>query len=204
MVRVGEVGYEVGYGAGVDGFSCQVDACGEVGGEVGGDEDGGGVEEDDVAAGAAFAGEDGGEDLGVSAGVSAAEGFDGGAREADLFGGDGGKGNDTVVDLGDMAGAGDGELVHTRMAAGATARADGLAVDDEGVACVEQDHGFGGEGDWKTSALLHVLKVAGSGRPGGTSFMEDYTYDLDTDRPKILGAHMLEVCPSITTERPRL
>ena len=70
---------EVGDGAGVDGFGGEGDAGGEVGGEVGGDEDGGGVEEDDVAAGAAFAGEDGGEDLGVGAGVAALEGFDGGA-----------------------------------------------------------------------------------------------------------------------------
>jgi L-arabinose isomerase len=65
-------------------------------------------------------------------------------------------------------------------------------------------YGFGGEGDWKTSALLHVLKVVGHGLPGGTSFMEDYTYDLSADRPKILGAHMLEVCPTITASRPRL
>jgi L-arabinose isomerase len=65
-------------------------------------------------------------------------------------------------------------------------------------------YGFGGEGDWKTSALLHVLKTAAQGLPGGTSFMEDYTYDLASDTPKILGAHMLEVCPSIAGERPRL
>jgi L-arabinose isomerase len=65
-------------------------------------------------------------------------------------------------------------------------------------------YGFGGEGDWKTSALLRVLKVAGAGLPGGTSFMEDYTYDLFSDVPKIRGAHMLEVCPSITASRPRL
>ncbi|MDP9391609.1 MAG: L-arabinose isomerase [Actinomycetota bacterium] len=65
-------------------------------------------------------------------------------------------------------------------------------------------YGFGGEGDWKTSALLRVLKVAGAGLPGGTSFMEDYTYDLASDRPKILGAHMLEVCPTIAGDRPRL
>jgi L-arabinose isomerase len=65
-------------------------------------------------------------------------------------------------------------------------------------------YGFGGEGDWKTSALLRVLKVAAAGLPGGTSFMEDYTYDLSSDRPKILGAHMLEVCPTITSSRPRL
>ena len=65
-------------------------------------------------------------------------------------------------------------------------------------------YGFGGEGDWKTSALLRVLKVAGAGLPGGTSFMEDYTYDLDPGHEKILGAHMLEVCPTISGEKPRL
>jgi L-arabinose isomerase len=65
-------------------------------------------------------------------------------------------------------------------------------------------YGFGGEGDWKTSALLRVLKVAGAGLPGGTSFMEDYTYALDIETPKILGAHMLEVCPTIAGQRPRL
>lgn len=65
-------------------------------------------------------------------------------------------------------------------------------------------YGFGGEGDWKTAALLRVLKVAGAGLPGGTSFMEDYTYDLDPGHEKILGAHMLEVCPTISGEKPRL
>ncbi|WP_308123594.1 L-arabinose isomerase [Modestobacter marinus] len=65
-------------------------------------------------------------------------------------------------------------------------------------------YGFGGEGDWKTSALLRVLKTAAAGLPGGTSFMEDYTYDLASDTPKILGAHMLEVCPTIAGEKPRL
>ena len=65
-------------------------------------------------------------------------------------------------------------------------------------------YGFGGEGDWKTSALLRVLKVAGAGLPGGTSFMEDYTYDLKVGEEKILGAHMLEVCPTISGEKPRL
>ncbi len=65
-------------------------------------------------------------------------------------------------------------------------------------------YGFGGEGDWKTSALLRILKVAAAGLPGGTSFMEDYTYDLSAERPTVLGAHMLEVCPSITGERPRI
>ncbi|GAA1882402.1 L-arabinose isomerase [Asanoa iriomotensis] len=65
-------------------------------------------------------------------------------------------------------------------------------------------YGFGGEGDWKTSALLRILKVVGHGRPGGTSFMEDYTYHLGPGTPKILGAHMLEVCPTIAGERPRI
>ena len=65
-------------------------------------------------------------------------------------------------------------------------------------------YGFGGEGDWKTSVLLRGMKVMGSGLPGGTSFMEDYTYHLVPGQEKILGAHMLEVCPSITSQRPSL
>jgi L-arabinose isomerase len=64
--------------------------------------------------------------------------------------------------------------------------------------------GFGGEGDWKTSVLLRAMKVMGAGLPGGTSFMEDYTYHLVPGQEKILGAHMLEVCPSITTQTPSL
>jgi L-arabinose isomerase len=65
-------------------------------------------------------------------------------------------------------------------------------------------YGFGGEGDWKTSVMLRTLKVMAQGLPGGTSFMEDYTYHLVPGEEKILGAHMLEVCPSIATGRPRL
>lgn len=64
-------------------------------------------------------------------------------------------------------------------------------------------YGFGGEGDWKTSALVRILKVMAAGLPGGTSFMEDYTYDLSGGSPTVLGAHMLEVCPSIASGRPR-
>jgi len=63
-------------------------------------------------------------------------------------------------------------------------------------------YGFGGEGDWKTSLLLRALKTAGKGRPGGTSFMEDYTYNLEPGRELILGAHMLEVCPTIAAGKP--
>jgi L-arabinose isomerase len=66
-------------------------------------------------------------------------------------------------------------------------------------------YGFGGEGDWKTAALLATVKAmgarAGHGRPG-TSFMEDYTYHFGPGEPKILGAHMLEVCPSIAAATP--
>ncbi|MFR9794136.1 L-arabinose isomerase [Streptomyces sp. MB22_4] len=63
-------------------------------------------------------------------------------------------------------------------------------------------YGFGAEGDWKTSALLAALKTAGTGRPGGTSFMEDYTYHLVPGEQLVLGAHMLEVCPSIAAGQP--
>ncbi|EDY60535.1 MULTISPECIES: L-arabinose isomerase [Streptomyces] len=63
-------------------------------------------------------------------------------------------------------------------------------------------YGFGGEGDWKTAALLRTMKVMGAGQAGGTSFMEDYTYHLGPGTPRILGAHMLEVCPSIAADRP--
>lgn len=63
-------------------------------------------------------------------------------------------------------------------------------------------YGFGGEGDWKTSVLLRTLKVMATGLPGGTSFMEDYTYHLEPGRELILGAHMLEVCPSIASATP--
>ncbi len=58
-------------------------------------------------------------------------------------------------------------------------------------------YGFGAEGDWKTAALVRAMKVMSSGLTGGTSFMEDYTYHLDPKGMKVLGAHMLEVCPSI-------
>ncbi|MEO3819843.1 L-arabinose isomerase [Plantactinospora sp. B24E8] len=63
-------------------------------------------------------------------------------------------------------------------------------------------YGFGGEGDWKTSALLAGVKAMGAGTGRGTSFMEDYTYHFGPGEPKILGAHMLEVCPSIAGGQP--
>ena len=63
-------------------------------------------------------------------------------------------------------------------------------------------YGFGAEGDWKSALLVRLVKVMATGLPGGTSFMEDYTYDLDPDGPKVLGAHMLEVCPTIAAAQP--
>jgi L-arabinose isomerase len=65
-------------------------------------------------------------------------------------------------------------------------------------------YGFGAEGDWKTAALVRAMKVMAAGLPGGTSFMEDYTYHLAPGAMRVLGAHMLEVCPSIAAGQPRL
>jgi L-arabinose isomerase len=65
-------------------------------------------------------------------------------------------------------------------------------------------YGFGAEGDWKTAVLVRAAKVMGAGLPGGASLMEDYTYDLTPGEERILGAHMLEVCPTLTAGRPRL
>jgi L-arabinose isomerase len=67
-----------------------------------------------------------------------------------------------------------------------------------------EGYGFGAEGDWKTAALVRAMKVMGAGLEGGTSFMEDYTYDLDPKGMKVLGAHMLEVCPSTAAAKPSL
>jgi len=77
-----------------------------------------------------------------------------------------------------------------------------------GLACqrlMQQGYGFSAEGDWKTAALLRTMKVMSSGQAGGTSFMEDYTYDFTPGNELVIGAHMLEVCPSIATdEKPLL
>ncbi|BDZ45712.1 L-arabinose isomerase [Naasia aerilata] len=67
-----------------------------------------------------------------------------------------------------------------------------------------EGYGFGAEGDWKTAILVRVANVMGAGLPGGASLMEDYTYHLEPGNELILGAHMLEVSPSLTTSRPRL
>lgn len=65
-------------------------------------------------------------------------------------------------------------------------------------------YGFGAEGDWKHSALVRAVKVMGIGLKGGCSFMEDYTYHLNPAGMKALGAHMLEICPSIATGTAKL
>ncbi|MES2730785.1 MAG: L-arabinose isomerase [Bacteroidota bacterium] len=63
-------------------------------------------------------------------------------------------------------------------------------------------YGFGGEGDWKTAALGRAIKVMGTGLPGGSSFMEDYTYHLSPNGQRVLGAHMLEIDESIAESKP--
>jgi L-arabinose isomerase len=76
-----------------------------------------------------------------------------------------------------------------------------------GLACqrlMADGYGFGAEGDWKTAALVRLGKVMTAGRPGGVSFMEDYTYHLVQGEERVLGAHMLEVCPSIADAKPSL
>jgi L-arabinose isomerase len=77
-----------------------------------------------------------------------------------------------------------------------------------GLACqrlMADGYGFGAEGDWKTSALVRLMKVMSAGRTGGgVSFMEDYTYHMVKGEEKVLGAHMLEVCPSIAEGKPSL
>lgn len=64
-------------------------------------------------------------------------------------------------------------------------------------------YGFGAEGDWKTAALLHCAKAMDQGLLGGSSFMEDYTYDFQDKKSRVLGSHMLEICPSIASDQPR-
>jgi L-arabinose isomerase len=83
---------------------------------------------------------------------------------------------------------------------GALRQLPGLAVQR----LMADGYGFGAEGDWKTAILVRAAKVMGAGLPGGASLMEDYTYNLVPGHETILGAHMLEVCPSLTTSRPRL
>lgn len=83
---------------------------------------------------------------------------------------------------------------------GALKQLPGLAVQR----LMAEGYGFGAEGDWKTAILVRVASVMGAGLPGGASLMEDYTYDLVPGNERILGAHMLEVSPSLSSARPSL
>lgn len=69
---------------------------------------------------------------------------------------------------------------------------------------MEQGYGFGAEGDWKTAMLVRAMKVMAADLKGGTSFMEDYTYHLEPGKEAVLGAHMLEICPSLAKDRIRI
>jgi L-arabinose isomerase len=80
------------------------------------------------------------------------------------------------------------------------AQLPGLAVQR----LMRDGYGFGAEGDWKTSALVRAMKVMSQGLKGGVSFMEDYTYHFSASGDKVLGAHMLEICESIASSKPRL
>jgi len=80
------------------------------------------------------------------------------------------------------------------------AQLPGLAVQR----LMRDGYGFGGEGDWKTSALVRSMKVMNAGQTGGVSFMEDYTYHFSAVGDKVLGAHMLEICESIAVGKPKL
>ncbi|WP_144792983.1 L-arabinose isomerase [Microbacterium paludicola] len=83
---------------------------------------------------------------------------------------------------------------------GALKQLPGLAVQR----LMAEGYGFGAEGDWKTAVLVRIANVMGAGLPGGASLMEDYTYDMTPGDELILGAHMLEVSPSLTSARPSL
>jgi len=74
----------------------------------------------------------------------------------------------------------------------------GLATQD----LMSEGYGYGGEGDWKVSAMTHIMKRMAEGLGKGTAFMEDYTYDLEPGNELSLGAHMLEVCPSLAEGKP--
>jgi len=80
------------------------------------------------------------------------------------------------------------------------AQLPGLAVQR----LMRDGYGFGAEGDWKTSALVRAMKVMSDGLKGGVSFMEDYTYHFSASGDKVLGAHMLEICESIASSKPKL
>ena len=83
---------------------------------------------------------------------------------------------------------------------GALKQLPGIAVQR----LMAEGFGFGAEGDWKTAILVRAVKAMSEGLPGGASLMEDYTYNLDAGNELILGAHMLEICPTLTTKKPKV
>ena len=90
-----------------------------------------------------------------------------------------------------------------------TTNFDDLAGVDQipGIAAqrlMAEGYGFGAEGDWKTAALYRTMYVMSYGMPKGCSFLEDYTLNFDGENSAILQAHMLEVCPMIAAQKPRL
>jgi L-arabinose isomerase len=99
-----------------------------------------------------------------------------------------------------LEGGGFGAFTTTFEDLGALKQLPGLAVQR----LMAEGYGFGAEGDWKTAILVRAANVMGAGLPGGASLMEDYTYDLTPGDERILGAHMLEVAPSLSRERPSL
>ena len=76
----------------------------------------------------------------------------------------------------------------------------GLAAQD----LMRQGYGFGAEGDWKVAAMTRVMKKMAEGMTGGTAFMEDYTYHFEPGNEMLLGSHMLEVCPTVSAEKPKI
>ena len=69
---------------------------------------------------------------------------------------------------------------------------------------MSKGYGYGGEGDWKVSAMTAIMKAMGENGNGSSAFMEDYTYHLEDGNEYSLGAHMLEVCPSLAANKPRI
>jgi L-arabinose isomerase len=97
-----------------------------------------------------------------------------------------------------LADGGFGAFTDTFEDLGPLAQLPGIAVQR----LMADGYGFGAEGDWKAAAMVRIVKVMAGGLPGGTSFMEDYTYHLGDAGPLVLGAHMLEVCPSLAGDGP--
>lgn len=83
---------------------------------------------------------------------------------------------------------------------GALKQLPGLAIQR----LMEKGYGFGAEGDWKVAAMTRIMKLMAEGMNGGTAFMEDYTYHFEPGNEMLLGSHMLEVCPSVAAEKPKI